>query len=81
MYSGTHQGGLNREVAALHSDHIIEVPLYNNLKESYAYFGHSTLRMCNQVEGLNKMACSGKYSPEALRITAKQFDFSKNTMV
>ena len=28
MYNGTQQGGLNREVAALHSDHIIEVPQY-----------------------------------------------------
>ena len=28
MYSGTHHSGLNREVATLHSDHIIEVPLY-----------------------------------------------------
>ena len=28
MYSGSQQGELNREVAALHSDHTIEVPLY-----------------------------------------------------
>ena len=28
MYIGIQQGGLNREVAALYSDHVTEVPLY-----------------------------------------------------
>ena len=38
MYIGPQQGGLNREVAALYSDHITEVPLYNGLNTGQTRF-------------------------------------------